>query len=54
MAPYNMLKCNLVLKTKLKHCDLEVYLKMKIKNFLFVLPQSSGSPSALPGILILM
>lgn len=30
MAPYNMSKCNLFLKTRLKHCDLEVYLKMKI------------------------
>ena len=29
MALYNMLKCNLALKTKLKYCDPEVYLKMK-------------------------
>ena len=29
MALYNMLKCNLALKTKLKYCDPEVYFKMK-------------------------
>lgn len=54
MAPCNMLKCNLLLKTRLKHFDLKVYLKMKIKNVSFFLSQSSGSPFALPWILILM
>ena len=34
MALYDMLKCNLALKTKLKYCDPEVYLKKKKTSLL--------------------
>lgn len=48
MASCNMSKCNLFLKTRLKHGDLEVYLKMKIKKKFFPSSQPSGSPFCPP------